>query len=627
METLFSELYKGKLYKVEILDRNYTSWNFYPNILGNDSEPVELPNVHPAKYKLFNGDTIMIEPQSNQNQEVTVVHPSRFRSSETIIAGVLDLKSNKTYGRHPKNNKLLYKVVPDDPSLPTFLVPYEIKKVGFSKKFQNMFVTFVFVDWSEKHPLGSLLQTIGPVDVLENFYEYRLSCKNLNHSIQRFTKECSTVFKKHDETLFIHNILAKYPSIEDRRGETWSSKMPKASPSTFSIDPNGSVDFDDAFYITKMKMKLKEDETDVYFVSIYISNVTIWLDVMNLWEVFSERTSTIYLPDKKRTMLPAILSDYLCSLQENTSRFAFSMNLIIDASSFEILSTSFSNCVIRVQKNYTYEEPGLLKNPNYMDLLELTKQMIIRHPYTINIDCGEQIKDSHDVVSYWMIFMNHHCAKKLLSHKNGIFRRVKMQHDLRVDTPIANNVPKEMSNFLQGFNMNSSGSYICLTSSADMNVEELAHDGLNVDVYVHMTSPIRRIVDLLNMIQFQTSMNMISLSEKSIAFYVNWTTPESIDYINSSHKYGRKVQNECELLEKFTNHPENLEKEYDGYVVDVLIKNKSKPAYVVYLPELNTTLKIKPEEQLEKYKAYKCKIYVFNDEDALKKKIQGCKLN
>jgi exoribonuclease R len=157
----------------------------------------------------------------------------------------------------------------------------------------------------------------------------------------------------------------------------------------------------------------------------------------------------------------------------------------------------------------------------------------------------------------------------------------------------------------------------------DTKTEELAHGGLNVDVYVHMTSPIRRIVDLLNMIQFQTSMNMISLSEKSIAFYENWTRPENIDYINSSHKHIRKVQNECELLEKFTNHPENLEKEYDGYVVDALTKNNSKSAYVVYLPELNTTLKIKSEEQLEKYKAYKCKVYVFNDEDALKKRIRG----
>ena len=39
--------------------------------------------------------------------------------------------SNGTSGR------LLYKVVPDDIRIPAFLVPYEVKNMGFSKVFVN----------------------------------------------------------------------------------------------------------------------------------------------------------------------------------------------------------------------------------------------------------------------------------------------------------------------------------------------------------------------------------------------------------------------------------------------------------------------------------------------------------
>jgi exoribonuclease II len=72
-----------------------------------------------------------------------------------------------------------------------------------------------------------------------------------------------------------------------------------------------------------------QTEYKIYQLSIYISNVTIWMDILNLWNSFSQRISTIYLPDKKRPMLPTILSECLCSLQENLTRIAFVMDIFI----------------------------------------------------------------------------------------------------------------------------------------------------------------------------------------------------------------------------------------------------------------------------------------------------------
>jgi exoribonuclease R len=63
-------------------------------------------------------------------------------------------------------------------------------------------------------------------------------------------------------------------------------------------------------------------------------------------------------------MLPTILSDCLCSLQENKNRIAFVLDLVIENDT--IVSFHFSNCIICVNKNYIYESDTLLKMPDYL---------------------------------------------------------------------------------------------------------------------------------------------------------------------------------------------------------------------------------------------------------------------
>ena len=70
-----------------------------------------------------------------------------------------------------------------------------------------------------------------------------------------------------------------------------------------SIDPSTSRDFDDAFDIEKLE--------DGHRISIYISNVSFWMDAMDLWSSFSNRISTIYLPDKASNVTNCIIR---CSL-------------------------------------------------------------------------------------------------------------------------------------------------------------------------------------------------------------------------------------------------------------------------------------------------------------------------
>ena len=288
-------------YKLNVADRHY---NDYEIVYSSTSIPAKGIDIDPVKSKLFNQDIFRME-----NEQPILLHSS-LRSMPNIPA-ILVLEGNKRFGKNAKG-RFLYRCIPDDRRFPEFLVPYTLK-LGFSKRLYNKYVIFAFTHWRDKHPVGKLANVLGDVSVLDHFYEYQLYCKSLYASIQQFTKKTMKTLKARSENYFIETIMDRY-TIEDRND--WN---------IISIDPKGSKDFDDAFGITTINEKQ-------LLLSIYISNVSFWLDTMDIWDSFSKRIATIYLPDRKRPMLPTILSDALCSLQEKRTRFAFTLDITIDCS-------------------------------------------------------------------------------------------------------------------------------------------------------------------------------------------------------------------------------------------------------------------------------------------------------
>ena len=583
------------LYKITIDNRNYDSGTIYN---ATTLEIVLFDNFNPFKHKLFSNDVFTYE-----NNIVTLIHSS-LRVDDAIPA-VLILDNNKTYGREHKllegksyttNNakscqgRLLYKCIPDDNRIPAFLVPYDIKDMGFSKVLTNLYVTIRYTHWNNKHPQGILTQTIGSIDILDNFYEYQLYCKSLNTSIKQFNKDTHNSIKEKAtiHNTFIQEIFTKHSQIQDRTN--WK---------IFTIDPQSSLDYDDGFSIRNLN-------GNQLLLSIYIANVTIWLDSLNLWSSFSQRISTIYLPDRKRPMLPSILSDCLCSLQQNVSRFAFVIDILLDEH-HNIINITFVNTLIKVFKNFTYEEPALLFDNEYNLLFHTTSMLSKKYKHITNI------RNSHDVVSYLMIFMNYYCAQELLKFNNGIFRTT----IIRQPPPeLPDQLPEDVKKYIQIWN-STSGQYIDIHNTPSHN---LRHELLDIDAYIHITSPIRRLVDLLNMIKLQQNMNLITLSIDSDIFYNKWLA--NINYINVTMRAIRKVQIDCTLLHTCFNNPDILDKNYDGYCFDKLTRNDGLYQYIVFLPELRLTSKITIRENLDNYEKRQYKLFAFTNEDKFKKKIR-----
>ena len=570
------------IYKILVSDRNYEKWEIFDTTKFNK---VDI-NIQPFENKLFSNDIFQLDDQNN----ISIIHSSI--RNVVSIPGVLILNGNKTYGRENKTNskqgKLLYKCIPDDVRIPEFLVPYELKNIGFSKVFQNMYVTFNFSEWNDKHPIGKLDNVIGPVDILENFYEYQLYCKSLHTSIQKFQKDAKKTIQNKSYEEIIENIKYTYPSIQDRTDKTkWN---------IITIDPPNSQDFDDGFSVINIDGERKQ-------LSIYISNVTILLDILNLWNSFSRRISTIYLPDKKRPMLPTILSDCLCSLQQNVKRIAFVMDIIVDNE--DICEIHYNNAIINVNKNYVYEDPKLLGDKTYHHILNITQIISKNTKYKYMT----HIKNSHDIVCYLMILMNYHSAKTLLDDKTGIFRTTIVNKNIVVP----DNLPDDVNKFIKIWN-SASGQYMNGSEIVDTR-----HEMLNIDAYVHITSPIRRLVDLLNMIKIQKRTS-VELTDNAQLFYEKWLN--ELDYINTTMRTIRKVQCECSLLDLCHNQPEIMDKEYQGYLFDKINRNDGLFQYIIYLPELKLTSKITLREHYEHFQMEYFKLYLFNNEDKFKKKIR-----
>jgi hypothetical protein len=84
----------------------------------------------------------------------------------------------------------------------------------------------------------------------------------------------------------------------------------------------------------------------------------------------------------------------------------------------------------------------------------------------------------------------------------------------------------------------------------------------------------------------------------------------------------RKVQTDCNLLNICTKSNKILENVYEGYIFDKLARNDGLFHYIVYLPELKLTNRIILIDNIEDYSKMNFKIYIFNDESTLKRKIR-----
>ena len=526
--------------------RNYSQWS----IDGDNYNGSFSPYFHPLKYKLFHGDNFSF---SLFNEIEIEIEKSIIRESP-YIPGVLIL--TKTFGSIKGTKKMYYRCIPNDPHYPSFLVAYEMPMMGFNKTTTNLYILFRFKEWTNQFPIGVIDRIIGPVDIIENLYDYEIFCKGLdNPTMRRFAKEVNQSLSLLTQTMTMTMTKEEY---------------------IFSIDPPDCRDYDDAFSI-------REDNDNIIHLCVYIANVPLLLDKLAIWDRI-EQVSTIYLPNKKKTMLPSVLSDDLCSLQSEKSRETMVMEIVISLN--EVKDILFYNRQVFIQRNYHYEEPQLLSNSNYQLLERTVSNLASQYTYMT------EVKDSHDIVAFLMIMMNHQIGSRL---DTGIFRTTE-----ELQKPRSAIYAQWCSQYV--------GAYIILEKN--LKSRGARHEALQLDSYIHITSPIRRIVDIINMILFQQQMGLANFSLLANQFVSQWIS--KIAVINDQTRKIRRLQNTCDMIHLFKNMTsiEGIILAKDGNNVHIFFLSIRK----IFVTSLIT--------EVELSKTYCFCIHIFEDEDKMKKKIR-----
>lgn len=559
-----------KYFKLHIDNRHYDTYTIIDTASGDEinmTDPI-YSHIQPSRQKLFHDDIIEYD---TRNREAIKVHASPTRNA-SAIPGVLICQTTKIYGR--EKNKFYYKCIPDDPHLPHFIVPHSIGSGSFNKNYKNKYITFRYKHWDKKHPNGILIQSFGEVSSLQNYCEYQLRCKHIYHSLTPFSTKTHDTLKAmpfEDIIDHIHEEKQSMYQFETRCiGNGWD---------IYTIDSETTKDYDDAISFKKVSVPYDERGSNVnWLLSIYITNVTIIMEFLQLWNAMSDRVSSMYFPHETHHMLPKILSESMCTLKEGKRRFALALDIRVSEFG-TIIDTSFHNVFISVNKNHIYEDLLLIGSMEYRTLFEVVKRMNLHNPYLKNLET------SYDVVAYTMILMNYYCAHSFKKYRNGIFRTNTTNtksNSSDTDTDINTIEYKECQDFMKIWR-SSAGTYVYderthdgdndndndndNNNEHDHNTFHIGgHDMLGLDAYVHMTSPIRRLVDLINLTHLQENEFGLELSPNFRRFAEKWIG--NIDKINSQMKTIRHLQTQCTLLDLCMNKKDIDTYNYSAYIIE-----------------------------------------------------------
>ena len=328
----------------------------------------------------------------------------------------------------------------------------------------------------------------------------------------------------------------------------------------------------------------------------------MWIDAFGLWDHLSDRVSTIYMPDRKWPMLPVVLSEGLCSLVKGEPRFALAMDVLL-GESCQVVDVSFRNTKISVSDNFEYESLDLLANSRYRALHRIAGSL----PHD---GCGPSLAppyDSHDVVSKLMIMMNYRASLLLSAAGKGVFRSVGKSESTFVP-PCA---PAHVVNKVHAWK-GLSGSYVGHTSP-------LGHEALGLASYVHVTSPIRRFVDVMNMVELMRILSGPGALRCAEPVLSRWYS--RLDFLNRSSKDVQRIQTDAAALDYCLSRGAD-ECVVTGYPYSGQRGPGASAKYRVYVPELGTVCGVTVQTELEEFSELRLAVRVFSNESRLGRRVR-----
>jgi hypothetical protein len=235
--------------------------------------------------------------------------------------------------------------------------------------------------------------------------------------------------------------------------------------------------------------------------------------------------------------------------------------------------------------------------------------------------CGTRnpVADSHDLVAYWMMWMNRRAGTELRElARGGIFRTVVVDPADAVDGA----VDGAINRFINVYR-HTTASYELAENDRGHQLMASAPDTESSGPvrYAQITSPIRRFVDLVNMEILRTTRTH---PNELIARIVR--TPESIVDLNRKMKQLRRAQNDATLLDYGLAH--------SGEIITAVVIESDDTAppnrpsnhpiyrYTVFADKIEKLFRVETVAPLALYERYSFKIVHFQNAPTIGMKVR-----
>ena len=188
------------------------------------------------------------------------------------------------------------------------------------------------------HPFGTLVEQLGEMGDLK--VETDALLRDNNFGPDEFS---DAVLK---------NIGFEEWSIENESEEAIASRRDFRAEKTFTIDPTGSEDLDDAIH-------LKHVEGDIFELGVHVSDAAHFIKPNSLVDREAKKRGTgVHLVNRIVKMLPPRLSTELCSLLPGQARYTVSVVFQVDTKTGQVLpdQTWIGKSIINSSGRLTYEE-------------------------------------------------------------------------------------------------------------------------------------------------------------------------------------------------------------------------------------------------------------------------------
>lgn len=479
-------------------------------------EDIEIPT--PLLKSALNGDEVEIkilpkqEGLRDQGEVIRIIKRAKMTFVGTLIQGV--------------GGKDFYFLKPDDRRMyrDIFIHSSNAKGAKNGDKVQAE-----ITGWKDpmKSPEGKVVRVLGKKGV---------------HNVEME----AIILERGFEDAFPPEVEKDAARIVKEKQADWTNEVARRKDFrgtlTFTIDPADAKDFDDALSFKKL-------DDGKYEIGIHIADVSHYVEPGTILDTEAKKRGTsVYLVDRTIPMLPEILSNDLCSLNEKVERFTFSAVFVMDNKG-HVSESWFGKSVIFSDKRFSYEEAQeILDNKAglYFDELhtmntiakvmqkekfangaiefetEEVKFVLDEDGKPLRVYKKER-KDTHKMIEEYMLLANREVAKymydgiKKLNNKSAMIYRI---HDLPNEEKIANlNIftkalgydlgaddgevtAEDMNNLMKQVTGKPEESLIKTAairsmSKAIYSTRNIGHFGLGFKFYTHFTSPIRRYPDLL----------------------------------------------------------------------------------------------------------------------------------